>query len=97
MRKCAFVELFLLGLVFWSVWSLRYAGVENAGFLSILAGVAAGAALLALRKETWRYLGLRTGGDAGFVLSRAGEFIILSLVTGFTVIGLATALGYPPS
>ncbi len=63
----------------------------------MLAGVGTGAALLAWRKETWRDLGLRTGGDAGFVMSKAGEFSILTLVTGFVVIGIATVIGYPPS
>ena len=97
MRTRAFVDIFVLGLVFWSVWSLRFAGVENIGFWSMLAGVGTGAALLALRKESWRELGLRAGGDARFVLSKAGEFTILALVTGGAVIGIATAIGYPPS
>ena len=97
MRKRAFVDITILGLVFWSVWSLRFAGVENIGLWSMLAAVGAGAVLIAMRKEFWRDFGLRTGGDARFVLSRAAEFSILALVTGFTVIGLATAIGYPPS
>ena len=96
-RIHAFVDIVFLGLVFWSVWSLRFAGVENIGLWSILATVGAGTVLIAIRKETWRDFGLRTGGDAQFVLSRATEFTILTLVTGFTVIGLATAIGYPPS
>jgi membrane protease YdiL (CAAX protease family) len=62
-----------------------------------MAAVGAGAVLLAIRKESWRDLGLHAGGDARFVISRAAEFSILALVTGFAVIGLATALGYPPS
>ena len=82
----ALVDLSVMGLVFWGVWSLRFAGVENIGFWSILAGVGAGAALLAIRKESWRELGFRAGGDARFVLSRAGEFTILTLVTGAAVI-----------
>ncbi len=97
MRKRAFVDITILGLVFWSVWSLRFAGVENIGLWSMLAAVGAGAVLIAMRKEFWRDFGLRTGGDARFVLSRAAEFSILALVTGFAVIGLATAFGYPPS
>ncbi len=97
MRKRAFIDIAILGLVFWSVWSLRFAGVENIGLWSILAAVAAGAMLIAIRKEFWRDYGLRVGGNARFVLSRAAEFSILALVTGFTVIGLATAFGYPPS
>jgi len=97
MRRQAFVDIAILALVFWSVWSLRFAGVENIGLWSILAAVGAGAVLLAIRKESWRGFGLHAGGDARFVISRAAEFSILALVTGFTVIGLATALGYPPT
>ena len=96
-RKRAFVDISILGIVFWGVWSLRFAGVENIGFWTILAGVGAGAALIAMRKESWRDFGLRAGGDARFVLSRAGEVWILTYVTAFAVIGLATALGYPPT
>ena len=83
--------------MFWSVWSLRFTGVENIGLWSILAAVGTGAVLLAIRKESWHDIGLHAGGDARFVTSRAAEFSILVLVTGFTVIGLATAIGYPPS
>ena len=87
----------MLGLVFWSVWSLRYAGVANIGLWSMLAGVGTGAALLAWRKESWSALGLRAGGPVSFVMSRAGEFTALTLVTGGVVIALATALGSPPA
>ncbi|MDH3646495.1 MAG: CPBP family intramembrane metalloprotease [Gammaproteobacteria bacterium] len=97
MRKRAFVDIAILGLVFWSVWSLRFAGVEKVGFWTILAAVGAGAVLITMQKENWRDFGLRAGGDARFVLSRAAEFSILTLATGFAVIGLATAFGYPPS
>jgi membrane protease YdiL (CAAX protease family) len=97
MRIRAFVDIAILGLVFWGVWSLRFAGVENIGLWSILAAVGAGAVLMAMRKESWRDVGFRAGGNVRFVLSRAAEISILTLVTGFAIIGLATALGYPPS
>ena len=97
MRPRALVDISILGLVFWSVWSLRFAGVEDVGLWSVLAGVGTGAALLALRNESWRECGLHAGGDARFVLSEAGEFTILSLATGAAVIALATAIGYPPN
>jgi len=97
MRKRAFVDIVILALVFWSIWSLRFADVQNVGLWSILAAVGGGAVLMAMRKESWRDIGLCAGGNARFVLSRAGEFSILTLATGFTVIGIATALGYPPS
>ena len=97
-RKRALVDISILGLVFWGTfWALRIAGVENIGFWTILAGVGTGAVLIAIRKESWRDYGWRTGGGAGFVSSRAVEVTILTYVTGFTVIGLATALGYPPN
>ncbi len=79
MRARALVGLSILGLVFWSVWALRFVGVEHVGLWSVLAGVGTGAALLALRKESWRECGLHAGGDARFVLSKAGEFTVLVL------------------
>ena len=97
MQKRAFVDIAILGIVFWSVWSLQFAGVENIGLWSMLAAVGAGAVLMVMRNESWHDFGLRVGGNARFVTSRAAEFSILTLVTGFTVIGIATALGYPPS
>ena len=87
----------ILAFVFWSVWSLRFAEVQNVGLWSILAAVGAGFMLMAIRREAWRDIGLRAGGNVRFVLTRAVEFSVLSLVTGLTVIGIATALGYPPS
>ena len=48
MRRHAFVDIAILALVFWGVWSLRFAGVENIGLWSILAAVGAGAVLLAI-------------------------------------------------
>ena len=97
MRTRAFVDIAILAFVFWSAWSLRFAEVQNVGLWSILAAVGAGAVLMAMRKESWRDIGLCAGGNARFVLSRAGEFSILTIATGFSVIGIATALGYPPS
>jgi len=96
-RKHAFVDIVILAFVFWSVWSLRFAEVQNVGLWSILAAVGAGFMLMAIRREAWRDIGLRAGGNVRFVLTRAVEFSVLSLVTGLTVIGIATALGYPPS
>lgn len=97
MRKHAAIDLAILALVFWGVWSLRFAGVKNIGLWSILAAVSAGAVLLAIRKASWRDIGLKSGGDTRFVISRAVEFSALAIITGMTVISLATALGYPPS
>ncbi len=97
MRTRPLVDISVLGLVFWGVWSLRFAGVQNIGLWSVLAGVATAAALAVLRKESWGGFGLRSEGDSRFVLTRAGEFMVLTLAAGAAVIGLATAIGYPPS
>ena len=97
MRKNALIDILIVGLVFWGVRSLRFVGMENNGFWTVLASVGASAALMVLRKGSWRKIGLRAGGDTGFVLSRAAEFSALTLVTGGAVIGIATAIGYPPS
>lgn len=97
MRKNAFIDLTILATVFWSVWSLRFLSVQNIGLWTMLASVGAGAILVSLRKESWRDIGLRVGGDARFVVSRAAEFALLSLVTGVAVITIATAIGYPPA
>jgi membrane protease YdiL (CAAX protease family) len=97
MRRRAVFEITILAFVFWSVWSLRFVGIQNIGLWSILAAVGVGAILMAIRKESWRDIGFRAGGNSRFVFSRAVEFSILTLVTGFTVIGIATAFGYPPT
>ena len=97
-RRSAFIDISIFGVVFWSVLlSLRYAGVENIGFWTASASVATGAALIAIRKESWRDYGLRADGDARFVLSRAFEVLILTACVAFGVMVLATVLGYPPS
>jgi len=97
-RKSALVDISIFGGVFWSVLlSLRFAGVDNIGFWTALASVATGAALISMRKESWRDYGLRVGGDARFVLSRAGEVFILTGCVAFAIVVLATVLGYPPS
>ena len=63
MRKIAFVDIAILALVFWSVWSLRFAGVENIGLWTILAAVGAGAVLLAsliaAQERLWHFVRLR--------------------------------------
>lgn len=97
MRNKAFLDLTVLAIVFWSVWSLRFLGVQNIGLWTMLVSVGAGAILVTLRKDSWRDIGLRVGGDARFVFSRAAEFALLSLVTGVAVIAIATLAGYPPA
>ncbi|GAB4531674.1 MAG: hypothetical protein Tsb0010_12990 [Parvularculaceae bacterium] len=97
MRKSAFLDLLILAAVFWSVWSLRFVGVGNIGLWSMLAGVAAGVALLLMRGESFRDIGLRVEGGWGWTLSRVGEVGFLVFVLGFGSIGLVTALGMPPT
>ena len=45
MRTRPLVDISVLGLVFWGVWSLRFAGVQNIGLWSVLAGVGTAAAI----------------------------------------------------
>ncbi len=72
-RKGAFIDISILGIVLWGVFfSLRLAGVGNIGLWTILASLGAATALIAVRKESWRDYGLRAGGDARFVISKAG-------------------------
>lgn len=97
MRAKAFSDLLMLAAVFWGVWSLRFFGVENVGLWSMLAGVGVGAVMLIRRKEGPQTLGLRSGGGLGWTLARAGEVSLLVLVVGAAGIGVATALGYPPT
>ena len=97
-RKGAFIDISILGIVLWGVFfSLRLAGVGNIGLWTILASLGAATALIAVRKESWRDYGLRAGGNARFVISKAGQVIILISMTAFAVIAVATALGYPPT
>lgn len=97
MRINALWDLILLGIVFWAAWSLRFFGVADVGLISVVAGVGAGALLLAIRKENWQTIGLKSGGNLGWTLARAGEFAVLSIVVGGLGIGIATAIGHPPT
>jgi len=95
--RTAFFDIFLLALVSWGVWSLRFAGVDNVGLWSMVAGVAAGAILMAVRREKFADIGLRIGGSFGWTLERAIEAFLVIIIVGGIGIGAATALGYPPT
>jgi membrane protease YdiL (CAAX protease family) len=97
MRLKALTDLALLAVAFWGVWALRFFGVENVGLWSMLASIGVGFALLAYRKETVQTIGLRSGGGFGWTLARAGEVGLLVLIVGAVGIGVATAIGFPPS
>ena len=63
-RNSAFIDISILGLVFWGVFFLlRLAGAGNIGLWTILTSLGAATALIAVRKESWRDYGLRAGGD----------------------------------
>ena len=96
MRKSALVDLILLAIVFWGVWSLRFLGVENVGLWSMLAGCVVGLGLITVRKQSLKEVGLRVGGGPGWTLARMGEFALVFYFVGAVGIGIATALGYPP-
>ena len=58
MKQRAFVDLAILAIVFWAVWSLRFLGVENIGLWTMLAGVTSGLALLRWRGQPLSSIGL---------------------------------------
>lgn len=60
MRAAAFRDLLILAATFWSVWSLRYAGVEKVGFWTTLATCALGFILLRARGGRLHEVGLVT-------------------------------------
>lgn len=97
MRIQTLFDLILLAIAFWGVWSLRFFGVENVGVWSMFAGVGVGGILLAVRKERFGTIGLKPGGDLRWTLLRSGEVGLLVLVVGALTIGVATAIGHPPT
>lgn len=59
MRISAFLDLIILGIVFWAVWSLRFLGVENVGALSMVATGVVGLAIIKGRKMNFADVGLK--------------------------------------
>ena len=59
MRKTAFIDLILLAVVFWGVWSLRFADVSNIGALSMMATGAVGLAIMLARGISLSDVGLK--------------------------------------
>lgn len=92
--RAIFLDIALLALVSWGVWSLRFVGIENVGLWSMIAGVVAGCVLMAARKERISDIGLRSGGSLGWTIARSVEAFLLIIVVGGVGIGAAAALGF---
>ncbi len=58
MKQRAIIDLAILAVVFWGVWSLRFFGVANIGLWTMLAGVGVGLMLLKLRGQSFASIGL---------------------------------------
>ncbi len=58
MKQRALIDLVILALVFWGVWSLRFVGVGNIGVWSMLAGVSVGLLLLKMKDQSLASIGL---------------------------------------
>jgi len=89
MKKQAVIDLCVLALVFWGVWSLRFAGVTNIGVWTMVAGVVAGLSLLKLRGESFASIGLvpwRQGRERLWP-KVFGALVVIALagVVGFTL------------
>ncbi len=96
MQKRAFFDLLILAVIFWSVWALRFYGVENIGLWTMVAGVGAGSVLMYLRNERPAGIGCRRPESLKFILTRAGELAFLIFIVTVAGFGIFTALGYPP-
>jgi len=59
MKKAAFLDLILLAVIFWGVWSLRFADVSNIGALSMMATGIAGVAIMLTRRISLSDVGLK--------------------------------------
>ncbi len=95
MKKQAIVDLFILAVVFWGVWSLRFLGVTNIGVWTMLAGVSAGLLLLKLRRQPFASIGLvpwKQGRDRLWPKT-FGALAVIALATVGGVIVFTTLLG----
>lgn len=89
MKQRALVDLVILALVFWGVWSLRFVGVGNIGVWSMLAGVSVGLLLLKMRGQSLASIGM-VPWVQGRVNLRSKTFgalmvIVLAMVSGAAV------------
>ncbi len=97
MQQRALIELTVIGVVFWSVWALRFFGFNNIGLWTMLAASGLAVLFISLQKEQWRDYGIRAPQSFGWTLARAGEFALLTLLAGVGVFALLTLAGHAPS
>ena len=97
MKKHAFVDLVIVGVVFWATWALRYVGVANIGVWTMLAAGGAAAVIIVIRKEDWRNYGFRMPPSLSWTFARAAEFAFLTFLIGAGLLTLITVFGLTPT
>lgn len=87
MKRQAIIDLAILAIVSWGVWSLRFYGVGNIGLWTMVAGVLAGFALLKLRRQSFASVGLIPVAKARAGLQR-------KTLGALGAIGIGTLIGF---
>lgn len=87
MKRQAIMDLAILAVVSWGVWSLRFYGVGNIGLWTMVASVLAGFALLKLRRQSFASIGLIPVAAARTGLTR-------KTLGALGAIGLGTLIGF---
>ena len=95
MKQRAVIDLAVLALVFWSVWSLRYVGVTNIGVWTMVAGVGVGLLLLKLRGQSLASIGLVswTQGRDRLWPKALGALAVIALATAGGAVVFISLLG----
>lgn len=96
MRRSAAIDLVLLAIAFWGLWSLRFLGVELVGVITMAGGAAIGLALHRMRGWSWAEIGLRISGSAFWNVRRALEAGALIFLVGAAGIAAMTVIGATP-
>jgi membrane protease YdiL (CAAX protease family) len=91
-KLSAISDLLLIGLVFWGVWSLRFAGVQFIGALTMGAGILTVVILMRWRKQSLATLGIREIQSARWLISRSAQAAAYIGLTMLIAGGLAGAL-----
>jgi membrane protease YdiL (CAAX protease family) len=96
-KTTALTDLFLLGGVFWGVWSLRFVGATFVGALTMGAGI-----LLVLILQRWRRqplsdIGIKSVVSSRWLVSHTGQALMYIGLTMLVVGGLVSLLLGTPS
>lgn len=94
-KKSVIVDLVILAVVFWGVWSLRFVGVGNIGLWSMLAGVSVGLGLLKMRGQSLASIGLVpwAQGRVNLRSKTLGALLVIALATVGGALVFITLLG----